>query len=186
MIAGTVALPHGISARPARASDKDFLAKLFRDNRDDLKAVDANPDFIDMTIDMQLDAQVNGYGSTFPNAIYLILEKSGSRIGRVTLDIGPVELRLIDLNFIKKAQNKGYGSGIIQWIMKAAAQTRRPLIVPTRRDNVVLLSYLLNYGFQEDASISDDVHARLVWFPTSTEMNGNSDIKPRKAATGTV
>ncbi|PKR47979.1 GNAT family N-acetyltransferase [Thalassospira marina] len=186
MITGTVALPHGITARPVRNGDKNFLAKLFRDNRTDLQAIDATKDFIDMTVDMQLDAQINGYGSTFPNAIYLILEKNGSRIGRVTLDVGPIELRLIDLSFIKKAQNRGYGSAIIQWVMNAAAQTRRPLVVPARRDNSIFVTHLIKAGFQEDTSISDDVIARMVWFPTSDEMNGIGAIKPRKAASGNV
>lgn len=179
MIAGTVQLPHGISARPARSGDKDFLAKLFRDSRDDLHMADANKDYIEMTIDMQLNAQTTGYGNNFPNAVYLVLEKNGSRIGRITLDIGPVELRLVNLDFIRKARNKGYGSSIIQWIMKAAAQTRRPMVMPARRDDFVLTRFLLRYGFVEDKAISDDVTARMIWFPTSDEMNGLSEIKPR-------
>lgn len=186
MIEGTVALPHGMTARPAGRGDKDFLAKMYKDNRDDLRMADAAPDYIEGVIDMQLEAQTSGYGAQFPNAVYLILEKNGSRIGRITLDIQPVELRLVDLDFIKKAQGKGFGSSILLWLMKAAAQTKRPLLVPARRDDFAMGRFLTKYGFVEDESMSDDTMARMSWMPTADEMAGIADIKPRLAATGTV
>ncbi len=186
MIHGTVDLPHGISARPAGRHDKDFLAKMYKDNRDDLRMADAEKDYIETVIEMQLDAQSGGYGSQFPNAIYLILEKNGSRIGRLTLDVQPVELRLVDLDFIKKAQGKGFGSGILLWLMKAAATTRKPLLVPARRDDFAMGQFLLKYGFVEDETMSDQVFARMSWMPTADEMAGISDIRPREAAGGMV
>lgn len=186
MIQGTVALPNGISARPAERKDKDFLAKMFKDNRDDLRMADVEEDYIETVINMQLDAQQGGYGKQFPNAIYLILEKNGSRIGRITLDISPVELRLVDLDFIKKAQGKGFGSAILLWLMKAAAQTKTPLLVPSRRDDAAMGRFLNKYGFIEDAAMSDQVYARMSWMPTADEMAGIADIKPRAAVGGTV
>ncbi|WP_020398398.1 GNAT family N-acetyltransferase [Kordiimonas gwangyangensis] len=186
MITGSVNLPHGMSARPARASDKDFLAKMFRENRDDIRMADNSPDYIESVIDMQLRAQEGGYGSQFPNAVYMVIEKNGTRIGRVTLDIGPVELRLVDLDFIKKVQGKGLGSSILLWLMKAAAQTKRPLLVPMRRDDITMGRFLEKYGFVEDISASDSMYARMSWFPNADEMAGITDIKPRAAMAGTV
>lgn len=186
MIEGTVNLPHGISARPAGRQDKDFLAKMFKENRDDLRMADADKDYIETVIDMQLEAQQGGYGAQFPNAIYLVLEKNGSRIGRLTLDVQPVELRLVDLDFIKKAQDKGFGSAILLWLMKAAATTKKPLLVPTRRDDFAMGRFLRKYGFVEDESMSDEVFARLSWMPTADEMAGIADIKPRSAVAGAV
>ncbi|WP_262690041.1 GNAT family N-acetyltransferase [Kordiimonas aestuarii] len=186
MIHGNVTLPHGITARPARASDKDFLAKMYRDNRDDLRMADADTDYIEMTIEWQLKAQKGGYGQNFPDAIYLILEKNGTRIGRITLDINPVELRLVDLDFIKKAQGKGFGSSILLWLMKASAQTKKPLLVPARRDDFSMAKFLAKYGFVEDSTMSDQVYARMSWFPTADEMAGLVEIGPRSAAAGTV
>ena len=186
MISGTVPLPHGITARPARAGDKDFLAKMYKDNRDDLRMADADTDYIEMTIELQLQAQSGGYGQNFPNAIYLILEKNGTRIGRITLDIGPAELRLIDLDFIKKAQGKGFGSSILLWLMQASAQTKKPLLVPARRDDFSMAKFLTKYGFVEDATMSDEVYARMSWFPTADEMAGLAEIGPRSAVSGTV
>jgi GNAT superfamily N-acetyltransferase len=185
MITGTVNLPHGMVARPARSTDKDFLSKMFRENRDDIRAADAEVDYIESVIEMQLRAQEGGYGAQFPNAVYMVIEKNGTRIGRVTLDIGPVELRLVDLDFIKKAQGKGFGSSIILWRMQTAAKTKRPLLVPTRRDNISLGRFLEKYGFLEDETMSDEVYARMTWFPTADEMSGIASIKPRSASMGT-
>ncbi|UTW59416.1 hypothetical protein KFE96_03660 [Kordiimonas sp. SCSIO 12603] len=186
MIDGTVALPHGITARPARRGDKDFLAKLYRANRDDIRLAEGETDYLENIIEMQLEAQINGYGDQFPNALYLVLEKNGSRIGRVTFDIGSVELRLIDLDFIKKAKNKGYGSGIIIWMMQTAAKIKKPALVPARRDNQLLLRFLHKYGYTEESTMSDDVFARMIWFPTTEEMAGLTDIRPRPAVMGAV
>lgn len=186
MITGTVPLPHGITARPAARQDKDFLAKMYKDNRDDIRMADAEKDYIETVIDMQLNAQQGGYGQQFPNAIYLVLEKNGSRIGRITLDIQPVELRLVDLDFIKKAQGKGFGSSILLWLMKTAAQTKTPLLVPARRDDFAMARFLSKYGFMEDEAMSDQVYARMSWIPTADEMAGITDIKPRPAVSGSV
>lgn len=186
MIEGTVTLPNGITARAARRGDKDFLAQLYRASREDLRMADANKDYIETVIEMQLEAQIGGYGQQFPNALYLILEKNGTRIGRVTFDIGHVELRLVDLDFIKKARNKGYGSGVVLWMMQTAAKLRKPALVPARRDNGGLLRFLHNYGYTEDPTMSDDAFARMLWYPTADEMAGIASIQPRPAVTGTV
>jgi GNAT superfamily N-acetyltransferase len=186
MISGTVNLPHGMNARPADKRDRDFLAKMYKENRDDLRMADAEKDYIETVIEMQLNAQQSGYGTQFAEALYFILEKNGSRIGKFTLNIASVELRLIDLDFIKKAQNKGYGSSILLWLMKTAAQTKKPLLVPARRDDGAMLKFLHKYGYTEDTAMSCDVYSRMMWFPTADEMNGLADIKPRAAVPGTV
>ncbi|MCJ9429434.1 hypothetical protein [Kordiimonas marina] len=185
MITGTVNLPHGMTARPARATDRGFLSKMYRENRDDIRMADAERDYIESVIEMQLRAQEGGYGTQFPDAVYMVIEKNGTRIGRVTLDIGKVELRLVDLDFIKKAQGKGFGSSIIVWMMQTAVKARRPLLVPARRDNIPLGRFLEKYGFLEDETMSDEVYARMAWFPTTDEMSGIASIKPRPAVVGT-
>lgn len=186
MIEGSVVLAHGLSARPARQGDKDFLASLYRANRDDIRLAEGEDEYLENIIEIQLEAQINGYGNQFPNALYLVLEKNGSRIGRVTFDIGSVELRLVDLDFIKKAKNKGFGSSVILWLMQTAAKLKKPALVPVRRDNSLLLRFLHKYGYIEEKSMSDDAFARMIWFPTTEEMAGLTDIKPRPAMAGTA
>jgi len=179
MIQGSVDLPYGMSARPARSSDRDFLAKMYRDNRDDLRRADVAPDYVERTIEIQLQAQTTGYGNAFPNAIYLVIEQLQTRIGCLTLDIGAVEMRLVNLDFIKAARKQKHRTGVILWLMRAAAQTKRPLVVPCRRDNLRLASFLRRYGFQPDPSISDDLYWRMIWVPTAEEMSGLCDLRPR-------
>ncbi len=70
--------------------------------------------------------------------------------------------------------------------MKAAAQTKKPLLVPAHRDDSQMVKFLHKYGFTEDAAMSNDVYTRMSWFPTAEEMNGIVDIKPRLAVMGTV
>ncbi|WP_129139166.1 GNAT family N-acetyltransferase [Modicisalibacter coralii] len=186
MIEGNVQLARGITARPARPGDKNFLANLYRDKRTDLHHAAVDRDYLETVLDMQLTARTEGYGKNFPDAIDLVLEKAGTRIGHVTLDIGKVELRLIELTFIPQLHNKGYGRTVVQWIMQAAATSRRPLVVPARRDDGGLIRFLLRHGFVEEPSLSDAFRARLIWFPTSAEMNGIAAIRPRAPACGSA
>jgi len=182
VIHGSIALPYGMVVRPARSGDRDFLAKMYRDNREDLRQTDAARDYVAMTIELQLEAQTKGYGNAFPNAIYLVIERLDTRIGCLTLDIGAVEMRLVNLDFIKQARKQKHRSGVILWLMRAAAQTKRPLVVPCRRDNLPFASFLRRYGFRPDPSISDDLYWRMIWYPTADEMSGTCDLRPRPPA----
>ena len=172
MILGNVELPYGMIARPARSGDREFLASMYRANREDLRRAEIAPDYAEMAIEIQLKAQTIGYANAFPNAIYLVIERLQTRMGCLTLDIGTVELRLVNLDFIKPARGQKYRTGIILWLMQAAARTQRPLVVPCRRDKGRLASFLRRYGFRPDPSISDGLYWRMIWVPSAGEMNG--------------
>ena len=73
-------IPHGLSIRPSTPADRGFIENLFRTTRDDLRLIDAEPDFIETLIEQQFNAQTTGYGDQFPNAMYFIIEKQGQPI----------------------------------------------------------------------------------------------------------
>lgn len=60
MLQGLATLPNGLTIRPARPGDKAFLEKLHRDQREDLKMIDADRDFVEELLEMQLRAQTGG------------------------------------------------------------------------------------------------------------------------------
>jgi hypothetical protein len=182
VIQGSVALPWGMVARPARSGDREFLAKMARENRGDLRCVNAAPEYIEMVIELQLRAQTIGYGNTFPNALYLVIERLGTRIGCLTLDIGTLEMRLVNLDFIKKARSRKHRQGILLWLMSAAAQTRRPLVVACRRDHAPFARFLQSYGFVPDPSRSDAVYWRMTWRASAEERSLGPQRRPQGLA----
>jgi ribosomal protein S18 acetylase RimI-like enzyme len=163
MQADKLQIPDGIGMRPARTSDQTFLESLYRSTRDDLRLIDADNEFIDELIGMQQHAQAIGYGTMFPNAMYFIVEKHGLSIGRVVVDFGHNEIRLIDIAFIPEARGKGNGEAIIRGLQQAAAQSGAPLALTAMKNNPAAHKLYLRLGFQVEEST--ETSDRMVWYP---------------------
>lgn len=156
-------LPGGLSLRPMREADNAFFEALYRSTRDDLRLLDAEEDFIEEFIDFQRRAQVEGYGGQFPNAMYFVAEHHGERIGRIVLDFGQEEVRVVDIALIPAARGKGFGGQILQVIQVIAGKVRAPVTLGVRFDNLRAKQLYASLGFVvEEAGIPFE---RLVWRP---------------------
>ncbi len=159
-----LALPHGMNMRPARDSDAGFIAALFRSTRQDLlNFLDAPQDFIEELIGLQFSAQAVGYGTAFPEAMYFIVEQHGSPIGRVTLDFGSNEIRVMDISFIPQARRQGHGQAVLQALQQAAGKTRVPLALTVHTGNQAARQLYLKLGFR--AEESSFPFERMTWYP---------------------
>ena len=156
--------------RPARDSDKTFIASLFQTTRDDLLMIDAEADLIQALIEQQQQAQIIGYGNEFPDAMYFIVEKYQERIGRVVVDFGEAEIRLVDFCLIPQAQGQGYGKIIIQILQYASGASKAPLALTVMRLNERAKMLYFNLGFQIEES--NGMYDRMVWYPTETYLKG--------------
>lgn len=163
MQASPLQLPDGLSIRPARDNDKAFVESLFKSTRDDLRLIDAEHDYIENLIEQQHHAQTVGYGEQFPNAMYFIIEKQNERIGRVVIDFGANEVRIVDIAFIPVARNNGYGASIIRALKHTAAQVCAPMVLSVSRMNLRAKSFYLSEGFQVEES--DDAIELMAWYP---------------------
>lgn len=161
-------MPAGIGFRQARDSDRPFLESLYRSTRDDLRLLDAEEDFIEELIEMQYRAMTQGYGDQFPNAMYFIIENQGERIGQVTVDFGPNEVRIVNLAFIPQARGKGYGSHILRGMQVVAANVGAPLALTVRSDNLVAKRLYLNLGFRVEEIVPP--LERMVWLPNAVAI----------------
>jgi GNAT superfamily N-acetyltransferase len=149
--------------RPASTSDNAFTESLYRSSRDDLRLIDAEDEFIENLIGLQQHAQTEGYGDVFPNAMYFIVEYHSERIGRVVLDFGSNEIRVVDIVLIPVACGKGYGSQVLQMIQAAAAKLMAPVTLTVRIDLLPVKQLYLRLGFVvEEAHIPFE---RMVWYP---------------------
>lgn len=161
-------LPNGLYIRPARDSDKPFIASLFESTRDDLLMLDADPDYIQTIIEQQHQAQTVGYGNDFPNAMYFIVEQHQERIGRIVIDFGKNEIRMVDFCLIPQAQGKGYGKIIIQILQYAAGASKAPLTLSVMRMNERAKLLYFSLGFQVEET--NEMYDRMVWYPSSVDM----------------
>ena len=161
-------IPQGLHIRPSTASDNPFLEQLYRATREDLQAIDGERDFIESIIEMQFQAQSQGYGADYPNAMYFIIEKHQEKIGKVTIDFGHNEAHLLDIAFLPKARDHGFGKAIIQSFQNAAAQSRVPMSLTVFKDNLAAQKLYTSLGFV--AEEYREPYYRMCWYPTLEMM----------------
>lgn len=170
MVSGSMKFQDGLSLRPMATSDKAFIESLYRSTRDDLRLIDAEDDFIEGLIEMQQYAQTQGYGDMFPNAMYFVAEYHSERIGRVVLDFGQNEIRVIDIALIPAARGKGYGGQILQAVQLTAAKVMAPVALTVRADHMLAKRLYSRLGFTvEEAQIP---YERMIWYPSSSGQYG--------------
>lgn len=161
-------LPKGLSIRPSTANDQGFIENLYRTTRDDLRAANAESDYIETIIESQFHAQTCGYGDMFPNAMYFIVAYHGQSVGRITIDFGPVEIRVVDIALIREARGKGYGGGIITALQYAAGKARVPLALSVLSNNIAAKNLYRQLGFCV-AEVAAP-YERMVWYPSNEFM----------------
>ena len=170
MLSGSLKFQSGFSLRPMVAADNAFVQSLYRTTRDDLRQIDAEDDFIEELIEGQQRAQTQGYGDMFPNAMYFVAEVHNERIGRVVLDFGPNEIRVVDIALIPSARGKGYGSQVLQAVKMAAAKVMAPVALSVRFDHLPAKQLYARLGFVvEEAQIP---YERMVWYPPASGAFG--------------
>ncbi len=161
-------LPHGLSIRPARTGDKGFIENLYRASRDDLRLLNADDDFIESLIEMQFQAQQQGYGDQHPDAMYFIVELHDEPMGRLTLAMGPNEVRIVDIAFLPAARGKGYGKGVLQALQLTAQKIPAPLSLLVLHTNPAAMRLYASLGFQ--AEQQTDTHVLMVWYPHAVKI----------------
>ncbi|MBZ0091998.1 MAG: GNAT family N-acetyltransferase [Sulfuricellaceae bacterium] len=148
------------------ATDNAFIESLYRSTRDDLRMLDAEEDFIEEFIDLQRRAQTEGYGDMFPNAMYFVVEYHGERIGRVVLDFGQNEIRVMDIALIPAARGKGYGGQVLQAVQAVAGKVMTPVSLTVRFDHPRAKQLYARLGFAvEEAQIPFE---RMIWYPSAS------------------
>lgn len=161
-------LPNGLYMRPAKTSDKPFLEKLHESVRQDLLNIDADKEEIDTIIEMQFRAQSLSYGNSFPNAMYFIIEKHHERVGKLTLDFGSNEIRILDIALLPQARGLGFGKGILQSVQHCAAQAVTPVTLSVEQMNLGAKQLYLSLGFIIESV--DPPYEFLVWYPPSMRV----------------
>lgn len=170
MRSGSMKLQGALSLRPMMASDKAFIESLYRSTRDDLRLLDAEEDFIDEFIESQRRAQTQGYGDMFPNAMYFVAEHHNERIGRVVLDFGHSEVRVVDIALIPAARGKGFGGQILHSVQLVASKVMAPVTLTVRFDHLLAKQLYARLGFVVEAM--QIPYERMVWYPPASGIYG--------------
>lgn len=125
-----------LQLRQSLASDADFLRALYRDVRSDEMAVTGwPPEAIDAFCQSQFDFQSQHYRSYYPEALHYLVERDGQPIGRLIVDDGPDELRIVDISLLAAQRGQGLGSVLLRWLCDRADAQRQPLALSVEPHN---------------------------------------------------
>ena len=153
-----------LSLRLAAEDDDRFMRTLYRSTRDDLAIIPGGPLHLFALLDMQYLAQVMGYRSTYPRALYLLVECHGEAVGRIVLNESGDEIRVVDLAFLPQARSCGYGTRIIGVLQRMEV----PLTLSVYRSNPRARKLYVRLGFVPVDS--DSVIEQMRWSPKSPSV----------------
>jgi ribosomal protein S18 acetylase RimI-like enzyme len=119
--------------RPTTETDAPFLAELFADVRGSEFRLGGIPEpMIEQLLTMQHRAQTMSYAAQFPAAIHQVVWIGENRAGRVLVDYGATEIRLIDIALLTRYRGLGVGSMLLRQLCSTAQASDRRLRLSVR------------------------------------------------------
>ncbi|HEU0134390.1 MAG TPA: GNAT family N-acetyltransferase [Allosphingosinicella sp.] len=154
----------GVSYRPSTDEDLAFLGLVYASTR--LEEVAATGWPLEMQhqfLAHQADAQHQHYRRHYPDAEWLVIERSGEAIGRLFLEEWSSQIRLIDISLLPQARGGGVGTAILADLQDMATAAGKPLTIHVERNNPAMGLYL-RLGF---AKVDEHgVYDLMEWRPT--------------------
>ncbi|XOV78789.1 MAG: GNAT family N-acetyltransferase [Aestuariibacter sp.] len=163
-----VDLPDGLGIRLARANDGPFLAALFQESREHFYIAEQENDYIRALIEQQQEIQTNAYGQQTPDAMDYIIDRQGTRIGKVTIDFGKNVAHIVDLVLTKAVRGKGYGKSIIQAFQYVAHKQSLPVCLSVEKQNTLAKNLYLSLGFATEEQTA--THEFMYWYPHKSKI----------------
>ncbi len=150
-----------ITLRPLTAADQDFVLELYTSTRADLAALECDPGMREQLIRMQSEAQQAHYRAHYPRAqVSVIVDADGSRIGRLYVDRGPHEIRLVDISLLPGHRRRGIGQMLLRALMTEGEQAALPVRLSVLSGNPAIHLYQ-RLGFEAEGMMG--AHHAMQW-----------------------
>jgi ribosomal protein S18 acetylase RimI-like enzyme len=165
------AAAHDIVYRPAGDQDLAFIAEVYASTRAEEVASTGWP--VEMQrqfLAHQFDAQHRHYREHYPNAEWLVIERSGEAVGRLYLEEWEAEIRLMDIALLPKARGSGIGSAILADLMELAAGRGKPLSIHVEQNNPAMTLYR-RLGFEKVGE--HGIYHLMEWRPPEAEAGAS-------------
>jgi ribosomal protein S18 acetylase RimI-like enzyme len=159
-------LARHLALRPIAATDEPFLYQVYAGTRaDELALVDWNDAQKAAFVTMQFRAQHAHYMAVYPHASFQIVLMDGRPVGRLYLNRGAEEFRIIDIAILPESRGMGLGTSLIRAILDEAAARRVPVTIHVEIFNRARRLYD-RLGFRRTADAG--VYHLLTWSPAES------------------
>lgn len=153
----------GVTLRPRRDDDCDFLRALYAGTRTrEMEVVPWSDDEKQAFLAMQFEAQTRHYDEFYSDAEFLIVETDDGPIGRLYLQRRNDEIRVVDIALVTSARSRGIGGALMRQVLKEARQRRVPCRIHVEADNPAMRLYR-RLGFREVDE--NGVYRLMEWNP---------------------
>ena len=144
-----------LALRPICNDDLDFLYQVYASTREDELALLPWTDSQKRTfLQMQFNAQHHYYQEQFAEASYQVILQDEQPVGRLYVDRGSDEIRIIDIALLSAARNQRIGSFLLQQILDEATLSGKRVVLHVEKDNPALRLYQrLGFQVKEDKGV---------------------------------
>ena len=152
-----------LALRPICNDDLDFLYQVYASTREDELAPLPWTDSQKRTfLQMQFNAQHHYYQEQFAEASYQVILQDEQPVGRLYVDRGSDEIRIIDIALLSAARNQRIGSFLLQQILDEATLSGKRVVLHVEKNNPALRLYQrLGFQVKEDKG----VYWFMQWLP---------------------
>lgn len=128
--------------------DMPFVAALYASTRaDEFAAIGWPPATLQAFLAQQHDAQHRHFRSAYRDADWLIVERGGEPVGRLYVDDGETDLRLLDISLLPPCRGAGLGSALIADLISHAGGSGKPVSLQVAKSNPAARRLYLRLGF---------------------------------------
>ena len=150
-----------IGLRAAEVDDREFLLHVYASTRsDELVHTGWSVEQQHAFLSMQFDAQHRYYHENFPSAQFDVIELDGRPAGRLYVERGADEIRVLDIALLVEYRGRGYGSGLMRSLLSEARAASKKVVLHVEQHNRASRLYQ-RLGF---VTVRDDgVYKLMVW-----------------------
>jgi ribosomal protein S18 acetylase RimI-like enzyme len=135
-------LPVGVALREETPTDRTLLAELYASTREEeLRPVPWDDAQKKAFLREQFELQWDHYRRHYPSAEWLLIMHRGLAIGRLYVDTGRSEVRLMDIALQAESRNHGIGTAIVSSLVRYADPLRLPVTLHVEPFNPALRIY---------------------------------------------
>ncbi|WP_434950130.1 GNAT family N-acetyltransferase [Shewanella sp. HL-SH4] len=150
-----------ICVRPASDDDVFIMAQLFYSTRSDFYQLGLPQVTVDMLLQQQYQLQQMSYKNQFPNVMDYILCRQAQVIGKLTLEVKPEYLWLVDLVIAPDSRSKGVGTAVLDALKQDAKGRQVPIYLSVAIDNPRSKALYYQQGFTIQGVT--DTHESMQW-----------------------
>lgn len=144
-----------VSLRDCTPADREFLATVYASTRtEELAVTNWSEEQKAQFCQMQFTAQDAHYREHYPTAVFSIIERHRTPIGRLYVDRWTKEIRIMDIALLPGHRGAGIGTHLLHTLMDEARSSGKVLSIHVEKFNPALRLYQrLGFTPREDKGV---------------------------------